>query len=183
MADIEEELFTAGSAPDLKSLKAMAGRAVELQRTVNEIEAMLKEHKRELHDLTTRVLPDTMAEVGLEDFTTSGGDKIEVKDFVSGTLPKDERREAAIAYLEEVGAADIIKHRFQADLGRGEHNAAGEIRNQLQELGVSYSEKEDVHPQTLAAFARERLRNGEEVHLELLGLYAGRAAKVKLGSE
>ena len=45
-------------------------------------------------------------------------------------------------------------------------------------MGVAFVEAESVHPQTLAAFAREKLKAGEEVPLDLLGLYAGRQAKV-----
>jgi hypothetical protein len=40
-------------------------------------------------------------------------------------------------------------------------------------------ESEGIHAQTLLAFVREKLRNGEEVPIDTLGLYAGRVAKVK----
>jgi hypothetical protein len=48
----------------------------------------------------------------------------------------------------------------------------------LDSVDAEYVDQNDVPHMTLKAFARERLRNGEEVPLELLGWFAGRKASI-----
>ena len=91
-------------------------------------------------------------------------------------------RAAALKWLEEHEGRSIIKGTITAEFERGEDNS--EKRNRAAEalsaLSVDFVEQEGVHPQTLAAYARERIKNGEEVPLDLLGLYSGRMAKITI---
>jgi hypothetical protein len=77
----------------------------------------------------------------------------------------------------------MIKTEVSVEFGKTEHNRAKDLAVKLAQDGYFVDEKEGIHAQTLLAFVREKLRNGEEVPLETLGLYAGRTAKVKLAGK
>jgi ferritin len=46
-------------------------------------------------------------------------------------------------------------------------------------MGVSYKDKNFVHPQTLQAFVKEQIENGAEFPTELFKVYPLRSTKVK----
>lgn len=166
-------------AGQLASIKTVVDRALELQRNIETTDDYLKELRGELHTITTRTLPDIMASAGTSEFKSDDGTKVTIKDFVSGSLPKEEdARAAAFIWLESVEAGDLIKNTLRFDFDRGEDNMASEIKAKADELGIAFDAKRDVHPQTLAAFARERMREGLPIELERIGLVAGRAAKI-----
>lgn len=179
-SDFEQDIV-APSGDQLKSIEMLAQQAYTLQSTIDMHEAAVKSLKAELTAITMKSLPEVMAAAGTTSFTTTNGVKITIKEILNGTLPKTEHERAlALKWLEENGGKPIIKGVLTAEFERGADNA--ELRNRaaeaLAELKVNFVEQETVHPQTLAAFARERLKNGEEVPLDMLGLYAGRQAKI-----
>ena len=49
----------------------------------------------------------------------------------------------------------------------------------LRQKGYTVNSKMGVHPMTLISHVKERLKNGDQVPLETLGLFAGRVAKIK----
>lgn len=171
-------------APDIDELSSISAKVKEaavLARQIENLEEQLKTQRAELHQLTTKTLPDLMDSAGTSEFKTPDGLKVSVRDFINGSLPKeDANRIAALSWLEKNGARDLIKTSFALSLGRGQKDAAQELTAALAELGLDYSRKEDVHAQTLYAFARERMKSGEELPIELLGLYVGRVAKIEL---
>lgn len=182
MTDLEAELgITAPAADQLKSLETMIGEAVSFAEQVEAAELLVKHLKSEQKELLEKTIPDAMASAGVDSFKTKGGVSVSVRDFVNGSLPKGlAERKAAIEWLTDAGAVGLLKTKLELEFGRGDHNWAQEVKSKLDAVGASYKEKEDVHPQTLAAFARERMKNGEPVDLQALGLYAGRAAKIEV---
>lgn len=164
---------------ELKVITTFAKQALELQSKIEQMEEMVKVHRQELHAITTNALPQAMKAVGMDDFTLTTGERIEIKDFLAGSLPKDpQRRNIALQWLQQNGGESLIKNTLDIDLGKGEGKTAREIEAFLRKKKVDYSTNEGIHPQTLLAFARERLENGEPVPLELLGLFAGQSAKI-----
>jgi len=181
--DYSDFEISAPSGDQLKSIEQLASHAYELVQLIDTHEAALKAAKAELMELTHNALPDAMSAAGTSSFVTDKGVKVTVKDIVTGTLPKDEqKRQEALDWIESHDGKSIIKGTITAEFERGVGNA--EKRNQtaeaLSNLNVPFVEGETVHPMTLASFAREKIKNGEEVPLELLGLWAGRRAKVEL---
>ncbi|MCI0556050.1 MAG: hypothetical protein L0287_34335 [Anaerolineae bacterium] len=180
--DLEQVLgVQTPSTGQLSDLESMVGRACSLMEQLNSIEELAKGVKAELHQLTTRSIPDAMAESGTLEFKTVAGVKVTVKDFINGSLPKEpDARMAALSWLSRNGAADLIKEYVALEFPRGQHDFAEQVKSQLEKVGATYNSKEDVHAQTLAAYARERLRAGESLPMDLLGLYAGRKANIQL---
>jgi hypothetical protein len=166
-------------------IKSKVSTMRQLMEAIEEHEQIAKGLRESLHQLSTVTLPDLLASAGTDLWRDpDDGTRVEVKDFISGSLPKEEKpRTEALEWLKKVGAEDLIKNEIKASLGRGEAKVAEKVAAALIKLKVPFEQKVDVHPQTLCAFARERMRNGEKVPLDKLGLFAGRAAKVVLPKE
>lgn len=170
----------ATASPDaLDRLNEKLAEAIELKESVDQMEADLSAAKKSLHHLTTTIIPDMMAEIGMEECTQRGW-KIKVGEFVSGSLPKDEAARAkAIKWLEEHDAGELLKTSVSVTFGRSQHDDAVQIAKRIEADGFAPSLESTVHPQTLQAFARERLKDGQPLDIETLGLYTGRVARFK----
>lgn len=169
----------AASPSDLKSLTDKCREAIEMKSSIDSLEADLKAAKAQFHHLNTVVIPDMMAEVGVDELTADGW-KISSNEIVSGSLPKDsEKRKAAIDYLIELEAGDLIKTDVKIQFGRDQHADAMDVAKQLEGDGWAPKIEQGVHPQTLSAFVRERIKNGEPTDVDRLGIYTGKVAKYK----
>lgn len=180
---MREEDFDDGAAPaapdKLDALNRLLEEAIALEQTVEQLEDDLKVAKSALHKLRTIQIPDLMAELQM-DAVTFRGWSVTVNDYVSGSLPKDgEAHERAIRWLEEAGAGGLIKTDVTLHFGRAEHNMAINVAERLREDGLEPELRSTVHTQTLLAWARERLRHGESLDVDVLGLHVGRTAKFK----
>jgi len=168
------------SAPSdkLDVLNKYLEEAISLSEVIERLEGDLKVAKSALHSLSTETIPDLMLELSLDEAKFRGW-SVKVEEFVSGTLPKDDdKRAVAIRWLEENEAGGLIKTSLSLDFAKSQHNEALSIAAGLEEEGYAPTVKSDVHVQTLRAFARERLRNGQELP-DLLGLYVGKTTKLK----
>jgi hypothetical protein len=177
--DLKEEA-PASSDSAMQRLVAAAKEIIETEQLISQLEENLSELKSRHNKAKTIDLPDMMAECGLSEFRTDTGFRIAIEDFVSGSLPKDEgKRREAIEWLESNGAENLIKTELSMAFGKSEHNEALSLMQELREKGYSVSSKMGVHPMTLISHIKERLKNGDSVPLETLGLFAGRVAKIK----
>ncbi len=172
------------SPVSLEQLVSLGKQFVDAEEGVSALEEALSAAKKELHHLKTNVIPDAMAEVGLDEFKLPDGSKVSVADFVSGSLPKDpERRANAIRWLEAHDASGLIKTEISLNFSRSQHNVALDVFEGLKKQQLEPVLESSVHAQTLQAFAREAIKNGNEIDTEVLGLFVGRAAKVKLAKK
>lgn len=171
----------ASSAPatDLGELNALVRDLFDAETAVANLDADLKAAKARFQKLRTFTIPEKMAELGV-DALKFGGKTVSVEPFVSGSIPSDPvRRAAAIAWLVENGASDLIKTEVAVSFGKSEHNSALSTAATLKEAGLEPAVSETVHSQSLCAFARERIKNGDPIDPETLGLFTGRVAKIK----
>lgn len=177
----EEEISSSNAGPAHARLAEMAAEAIGLEELINSLEEQGKELKGKLNKLKTVELPDLMAECGTSLWKDPDtGHIIEISDFVSGSLPKDgPKRKQALEWLAKNEVADLIKMQISVAFEKREHNLAKDLSARLKGEGFEVFEEETVHAQTLLAHVRERLRNGDDVPLETLGIYAGRTAKIK----
>lgn len=166
------------SAPrSLDHLNRFLEDAVALEEAVERMEEDLKAAKSTLHVLKTKTIPDLMVELMMEEVVWNGW-KAKVNDFVSGSLPSDpERRAKAIAWLEEHEGGGLIKTEVSVAFGRTHHNEALAIADTIKQQGFAPDVSSGVHAATLQAFARERIKNGDPIDTEVLGLYTGKVVK------
>ena len=174
----------ASAAPDsLVRLNETLAEAVALKEALDQLEEDAAAAKKQLTHITTSVIPDMMAEIGMDECVQNGW-KIKLHQFVSGSLPKEEpERGKAIRWLQDHDASDLIKTTLTVAFTKGQHNVALDMAAKIQAEGYAPTLKEDVNAQTLGSFARERLKNGEEVDTDVLGLYTGTVAKFTMVKE
>lgn len=182
VSDLEEVLGkTTASPAELNTLSKEVAKAAELGQTIENLEAMLKEQKKDLHKLTTQTIPDIMRAAHTTLHKTDKGVSVELKDFMNGSLPKEpSARAKALAWLDKNGAKDLIKTHFDLALGRGQKDSAEKVRKALNKMGMTYNEEESVHAQSLYGWARERMKMGKALPIDLLGLYVGQVAKIEM---
>lgn len=164
---------------DLLARIHKAGR--DLRRELDAIEQaelVLKQLKLRAADLSERILPELMDEAdGLNSFSGNGF-TITIKEDVRASDSEKGRAERH-TWLRKQGHGGVIKHKVDVEFGAGEDQEAVEFIRVAEQMGVDYTEKSAVHPQTLAALVRELLREGKDCPMELLGAVRIRVAKLK----
>lgn len=164
----------------LKAIRALGEKLRDLHQEVANYEDLIRVKKAEINEMEKNAVPQLMTEIGLKEFTLEDGSFVEIKDVVSGSIPKDNAN-AALKWLRDNGFADLIKSQIEVLFNKGEEKKAVNILLKLrEEYEVQAALTSGVHAQTLCAWAREQLSQGKEIPLELLGIWVGRRAKMKL---
>lgn len=172
----------AGDA-DLRRCAVLAARFVETKQVVEELEAKLKAAKEAHRKIMEEELPDAMLQAGLSEFETLDGRQVSIKSVVSATWPsadKPEKVQAAVAFLAECEALDLISSDVVCSFSKKEHEEARRVYEQVRgnnKAIVTFVEK--VHPQTLGSFVRERLKNGLRVDFDALNVNTINRATVR----
>lgn len=167
----------ASSGGELSQLQSLAEQQASAAARVAELEAQLNKAREEYRDLAERQVPELMDQIGMAEFKTATGLKIKIDETIRASIPKA-KAPLAFAWLKANGHAAMIKRVVQVAFGKGEDERADALREKL----AGEFEVEDnasVHPSTLAAFVREKLRDGEEVPLDLFGVHRQRVSKIE----
>lgn len=169
------------AAPDLLlKISRLANSAVHLENMVRIGEEELDKLRKQLNDLRFETLPSLMLEAGLASFRLTDNSTVKIEDYVQGSLPKGPvERQSAIIVLEQSGGEALIQNQVVASFERKEHNRAIEVARELQDRGLNVKVQQDVHHSTLQAFVREKLKRGEQLAWEKLGIFVGRRAVIK----
>jgi hypothetical protein len=177
--DLGEDGEASASPDALKRMRDGIKELITMTEYIEQLEADLKAAVSSRHIMRTVKLPDIMAECQSTAFNHAGYD-VEVSDFVSGSLPKDDaKRKKALDWLKDNEGAGNIKTILTVAFNTKQHNQAMDVAETLREDGWPLVIGEGVNAQTLQAFARERIRNGEKVDAEVLGLFVGKLVKIK----
>lgn len=168
---------------ELRRVAQLANRWIETKRAVADLEAKLKTAKEAHRKVAEEELPDAMHQAGLKEFETLDGHQVSVQPVVSASWPSDERPdrvERAVAFLRSADALDLLTCEVICAFSKKEQEAAVEVYERLRgDNRAKVQLKQRVHPQTLAAFVRERLREGKSVDMEALGVSTLTRATVK----
>lgn len=134
--------------------------------------------KKEYKEISEKILPEAFNNLGLKSLALVDGTTINLQDTVAATI-NDENRTAAHGWLRENGFGDIIKNEIIVSFGKDEDKYADAIYDRLlHEGGLQPIRQEKVHPQTLKAFVKERLKSGEPFPADTFKLFVGVAARV-----
>lgn len=142
------------------------------------LEAATKEAKRAMLETEREDLPALMGEAGLTEIKLSDGRRVTLKEDVDAKIT-DATRAAALSWLLENDFGGLIKTNVSIGFGRGDHDEAMQVRNELAGRYAGVELKEDVHPSTLKAFIRERLQAGEKIPMDLFNVYPYSKAVIK----
>ena len=162
----------------LKSVSKLADNMLLLERIIAEREGQLAEAKKRLNQLCDEDLPQLMAELNISSFKLKNGEEVEVRNTYGAHI-KEANKEAAFAFLRESGLGDIIKNTVSVAFGKGEDAMAESFVESAERQGYVPQQKTAVHPQTLKAWVRERIENGESIPTETFGVFAGQKAIIR----
>lgn len=162
----------------VSGLAELARRAKNLQREIEDLEAVLKERKHQQHKLLEESIPEALNSLGMKSFQMEDGSSITVKPYYSASI-KEERRAEAYEWLRVHGFDDIIKNTVSVRFGRGEDNLCDNLLSLLGEKGFPAEQAEKIEPMTLKAWAREQVERGNEFPMDLFGVYVGQKAIIK----
>ena len=167
---------------DNVEVTTVAEECVKLKQKEDEIaslEEQLKTKKLEADDISSRVIPELLAEQGLSEIKLADGSKVSVKKEFRCTLPKDEaKRTAAYQWLRDQGLGDIIKNNIFVTFGKGEDNKAEQLLNLAAENGFEPQQKSDVAWNTLTALYQERVQAGLDMPSESFSLWIKDKTKI-----
>ncbi len=177
IADMKSEI---PSDVDLGRVASLAQNQLKLEDELAEAETRVKQLKSQLAFVSTDLLPTAMSELGLSEFSLSDGSKITIAPFVSAHISQ-QNKENAFLWLAEHGFGDIVKNQVVLTFGRQEMTRARSAMSVLQEHGYEPENKQSVHGQTLKAWVKERLAEGDEIPFDLFGVYSGQITKIRRG--
>jgi hypothetical protein len=163
---------------DLTSIGALAKRAKELEKEIEELDAVTDERKGQLRKLLEETIPGMLSELGMKSFVMSDGSKIDIKNFYGASI-KDENRAVAFEWLRENGYDDIIKNTVSVRFGRGEDELCEGLLDLLRQNNYPVDQAQKVEPATLKAWVREMVEQGKEFPTETFGAYMGQKATIK----
>lgn len=192
MASTDDFDYGADAAPPTEHFAARLARAaIDHQAATMRLTALAAEVKaaqEEVRVLEEVTIPEILAEAGLREAKTSDGLEITLKRTVHASLPGEKEqpqaRAAALAWLEEA-APSIIKRTVEVPLGKGADRLAdvveGAIEDLARKLGTTIDHRRNinVHPQTLAAWVRERMAAGGDVPDGTVVVHRRTVAEVK----
>ena len=126
-----------------------------------ELEEQVKNKKEQIDEISSRIIPELLAEQGLSAIKLADGSNVSVKKEFRCTLPKDEaKREQAYKWLRDQGLGDIIKNNVFVTFGKGEDDKAQQLLDLAAENGFEPQQKSDVAWATLTALFKERIESG-----------------------
>lgn len=163
---------------DIQGISNLAKKAKEIAAEVADLEAVLKERKNSFKKLTEEAIPEALAQTGMTGFMMEDGSKIEVKPFYSASIPAARKAEA-YEWLREHGMDDIIKNTVSVRFGRGEDELCARLLELLGTQGYPAEQAEKIEPMTLKAWAKEQVERGNEIPMELFGVFIGQKATIK----
>ena len=160
----------------------IAQQCVLLKKKEDEVAALeekLKAKKEERDDISSRVIPELLAEQGLQEIKLADGSKVSVKKEFRATLPKDEiRREAAYQWLRDQNLGDMIKNNVTVSFGKGEDNKANQLVDLAVANGFTPQQKSDVAWNTLTALYEERVKAGLDMPSDVFSLWIKDKTKI-----
>lgn len=162
---------------DMSQLNELADQQAEAEAEVARLEAKLNEAREKLKAICERQLPELMDLIGLEEFKSRSGLRIKIDETIRASIPKARTIEA-MAWLKSQNHDALIKRSVAVEFGRGEDAKANDLCRRLVQDGFSPNDEAKVHPSTLSAFVREKLKAGEEVPLDLFGVFRQRTSKI-----
>lgn len=175
----DDEDLKLPSVDEAKRLTVQYHKWRDIDQTIQSLEAQLEVARAEKRRIEEKVVPEIFAEIGIDSIEIDGK-KISIKEKLYGGLPKDEiGKENAITHIVDHKGGNIVKVGVDLRFGKGDYEKAMELYKKLEQEGFEPDMGETVHPSTLKSWANERLEAGDDIDLNLIGLYHRKFMEVK----
>lgn len=166
------------SESNLEFLAKQGQLLSSLKSEAAELEDKLRDVKEQIRHATEEVIPNYMRELGISELKLKNGAKVKVEDKVFASIPKDVKTDA-LRWLDDNGFSSLIRHEIKCNFRRGEDERAKRLAEILHEAGYEFKDVEDVHYQTLKAFVKEQLEQGNMLPEDLFSVHVVPTATIK----
>jgi len=167
------------SEDDLAKLSNLANQQLDLERKLAEAQSTAEKVEKDLKDLAENQIPELMDSLGIEEFRKKSGLKVSVKETIRGNITKANQADA-FKWLREHGHEALIKREMKVVFGMGEDADAERAAELMRDAELQAAQKASVHASTLNKFLREALEGGEDIPLELFGVFRQRSSKISV---
>ena len=162
---------------DAGDLSSQVVKLKKLEDELAEVEAHVKELKKQIDMVGGEVIPTMMQEMNISTMKLADGSAVEVKPVYGASIPIA-KKEEAFKWLRDNDLGDLIKNEVTVSFGRNEDNKASNYANLAKERGFEPVQKLKVEPMTLKALVRERIESGADMPTELFNVFAGNRTKI-----
>lgn len=151
---------------------------------VAQLEDDLKEAKKRLSQTSEVDLPEAMKQCGVKSFVTEDNLEVELKEDVNVGI-SEANREPAYHWLKSHEFDGLIKSDLAMHFDKDQLEKADKLVEALRKKGYEVEVKQSIHYQTLKAFVKEQLADGERYTqddpfpMDLFGARPYQVAKVK----
>jgi len=174
------------SGGDLELLTGLADRQRDLEAQIAEHQAEIKDLEAEVREIAWKQIPELLDSLNMESFKLKDGSEITVKETLRLSIPKDpDRRKEVITWLIENEGEYLIKEEFGFKFDKGEGDAAKQFEEFIAQYPgrLTMNKFEGVETNSVKAFVKHKLEDGEEVPLAMLGGHRQTIAQIKKGKK
>ena len=178
---MREDASTAFKAPtdeELKTVGELAHEQLRLEKLMEEQEEVLRTIKDQLVDIREFKLPNAVEKFGFSEFKLKDGSSVVIKEEVYAGIT-DENKPAAFEWLEKTGNDGIVKNEVKCPFGKGQDQEAKLLVDLLNNHGYSFTNSRTIHAQTLKAFVKHQMEDGNPVPLDIFSVHIKRVSNIK----
>lgn len=174
--------FKASEGDNFKAvLRGLADELLEAMAEVDRIKEELMTAENMVKDLTDVRIPNVVE--GLEGkFDLGDGRTMTIKEEIRASVA-GEKLEPAVEWLDANNYGNIVKRNLIFEFGKDDHEKVQAFKEAitpiLKQQRLVLKEKRAIHNATLVAWVKERLAEGDDLPIDIFGIFRQRIAKVK----
>jgi hypothetical protein len=166
------------SSTSLNDLTNAVSLMQSVEMEIDDLQQRIEEKQKTLRNISEELIPGMFQELGLKSLKTESGQEVTVAQEIY-SQPIAANQPLIYKWLEKNNFGGLIKTEVSIPFSRSERGKALAFSKTLNEKGYENSLKESVHPQTMKAFLKEQLREGNDIPLELFGAKPVFTTKIK----
>ncbi len=173
------DFIDAPTASGFDELDKLVNKQREYEEEVKRLEDEFRAAKAKLANVSERLLPDLMDEMGLEEFKTKSGFKIKINKKLRVSIAGDKKM-PALQWLREHEYGDVIKQTVSIPFTVNEAEEATKLVEELKGRFRMVGKDQKVESATLTALITKLLKQGVDVPLATFGAYEQRTTKISV---
>lgn len=178
MPDYSKENNLDAAKNTLAELAEYAEQLDKAERDVDHRKLDLSKAEVRVKDLREILIPQLMETVGLTTLQTSGGLTVTVEDGVSARISEQHKNDA-LRWLDDNGHGGMVKRKVTVEFARDQEEQVKELITNLRKTYPQTREERKVDTNTLKAWVKRRLKDGEPTPEDLFGVHTWPIASLK----
>lgn len=169
------------AAPTSEQLSALSALVRQMHDAETELamaEEVAKQKAENLRQIAETQLPELMASVGMQEFTTTDGLKVKIERAYTAA-PTVANRDQAYDWLEANGHGGLVKRSIEVGFGVEQQADAAQLAVELEGRFNNVNKGRKVEPSSMRAWAKRMIEDGVPFPKDLFGARVFDRAKIK----